>query len=269
MLLTLLTLIIPSVNSEQYTTNKLWKPKNKGGKETYYRPEWAKNITIEIDDTNNTQSVEGIIIPLSSTTRYEKKYPYNNCPTGCSRGNSRDCYNNGHIMGLRNGGPDLSENIVAQWGNWQQPGGEWYKLETRIQQIALKEYEWDKKPHPEDLCMNDTHKNCTVKEPNNKVYWKINLIYEDDCKPVRYKGFIKINNKKHYVFEIINNGTYSLNPIEPTPTPKKKKSSLFPWICVFIVLSIWICVYFFYRRNIIQHNQIRSVIENSIELEIH
>jgi hypothetical protein len=240
--------LITLVSSKLITTNLLWKPKNKGGKETYYRPEWAKNITIEIDDTNNTQSVEGIIIPLSSTTRYGTKYPYNNCPTGCSPGNSRDCYNNGHIMGLRNGGPDLSENIVAQWGNWQQPGagGVWYNFEEYINKKSLNFYDWNTRPQPADLCMNDTHKNCTVKEPNKKVYWKINLIYEDNnCEPVRYEGFIFFGEKK-YTFDFVNNGTEEI--IFKEKIPNDEESSLIPWIFVFIVLSIWICVFLFYKK---------------------
>ena len=258
MLLTLLTLIIQSVNSEQYTTNKLWKD--------YVRPEWAGNVTINYNE-DSIRSIEGIIVPTKSTNRTTSE-PYK----GCYReyvGHYRfkheyKGYHRGHVMGLRNGGPDISKNVVPQWGDWQANKGQpWYDFEDYINKEAFELYNWSNTIQPWEL--NETTK------PDDTIYWKINLIYEDNnCEPVRYEGFIFFGEKK-YTFDFVNNGTEEiiLNPIEPTPTPKKKKSSLFPWICVFIVLSIWICVYFFYRRNIIQHNQIRSVIENSIELEIH
>jgi len=230
--LTLFTL----VNSEQYTTNKLWKD--------YVRPEWAGNVTI-IYNNDNIISVEGVIIPLSTGDRPDAPAPYNNCTTGNCPPNKKDCYHKGHIMGLRNGGPDLSENIVPQWGRWQTNGGEWYKLETKIQQIALKEYGWDKSKQPGDLKDFD---------PKNKVVsWEINLIYKDkcgmtlvecDCQPIEYNGDVYTKDK-HYHFEIINNGTYSW---KFEKIPNDEESNLIPWIFVFIVLSIWICVFLFYKK---------------------
>lgn len=258
MLLTLLTLIT-SVNSEQYTTNELWKD--------YVRPVWAGNVTINYNN-EHIKSVEGIIIPLSTGDTPSAPKPYNSdCKTGT---NSTTGYgyqlDKGHIMGSRNGGPHTSKNIVPQIHTWQAPGGEWYKLETKIQQIALKEYGWDKSKQPGDYLKDF--------DPKNKVVsWKINLIYKDqcgmkliecECQPIEYNGDVYTKDK-HYYFKIGNDEEYSWKLIEKIPNDEE--SSLIPWIFVFIVLSIWICVYFFYRRNI-QHNQI-SEMENSIDLEIH
>ena len=245
LIITLLTLII-SVSS--ITTDLLWK---KPSGPQYYRPHWGKNITIEINDNKkNIRSVKGIIIPLYTDPRPSQKNPYNNCYINnpCIDGHCiyKD-YNRGHIMGLRNGGPHLSENIVPQWGKWQGAGGVWYDFEEYINEESLDFYDWNKTPHPMDLCMNETQNNC-IKEPINKVYWEINLIYEDNnCEPVRYEGFIFFGEKK-YTFDFVNNGTekITLKPIEKIPNDDE--SSLIPWIFVFIVLSIWICVYFIYKK---------------------
>jgi len=255
----LLTLtLITLVSSELITTNLLWKPKNTSGLITYFRPEWAKNITIEIDDiTNNINSVEGIIIPLSTTTRpYNNPNPNNNCHMNdpCDGHCIDEGYHRGHIMGLRNGGPQLSENIVAQWGTWQgNSGGAWYDFEEDINKKTFDLYGWNKTTQPVDLCMNDTQNNC-IKEPNNKVDWKINLIYEeycfgtecDNCELVRYEGFIFFGEKK-YTFDFVNNGTEKII-LKSEKIPNDEESSLIPWIFVFIVLSIWICVFFFYKK---------------------
>ena len=270
MLLTLLTLIT-SVSSELITTNLLWNMNGNVKGKPYYRSEWAKNITIEYEDTK-ILSIEGIIIPIhtSDWRPNDNCDPYNSCfintgEPGCKGGTTiEDGYDRGHIMALSNGGPNIQLNVIAQPSNWQG-SGEWRKLEKEIQRVALDKYGEDYPIYLYDV-FNST-------KPDNIVSWKINLNYKEtcgndndscNCEPESYNGFIKINNKKHYVFEIINNGTYTLNPIEKIPNDEE--SSLIPWIFVFIVLSIWICVYFFYRRNI-QHNQI-SEMENSIDLEI-
>ncbi|MBD2514354.1 DUF4157 domain-containing protein [Nostoc sp. FACHB-973] len=41
----------------------------------------------------------------------------------------------GHVMALELGGPDIPENIVPQWGNWQG-NGEWRKMEKEVEQLA-------------------------------------------------------------------------------------------------------------------------------------
>lgn len=256
LIITLLTLIT-SINSETTTTDLLWKPKNEGGLITYKRPYWAKNITIEIDDiTKNIQSVEGIIIPLSTTTRYQTIDQYNGCylEPGSTKYTTRfkeeyDGYNRGHIMGLRNGGPDISKNVVPQWGKWQADKGQpWYNFEEDINKKAFDLYGWDKTTQPVDLCMNETQNVC-VKEPVEKVYWEINLKYgkNNPCEPESYEGIISFGEKK-YTFNFPNNGTERII-LEPyTEKIPNDESSLIPWVFVFIVLSIWICVYCIYKK---------------------
>ena len=262
--LILLTLITP-ITSLTKTTKLLWKPKNTSGLITYYRPEWAKNITIEIDDiTNNINSVEGIIIPLSTTTRpYNNPNPNNNCHMNdpCDGHCIDEGYNRGHIMGLRNGGPQLSENIVAQWGTWQgNSGGAWYDFEEDINKKAFDLYGWNKTTQPEDLCMNKTqNQNDCTKEPNNKVYWEINLRYgENSCEPERYDGIINFGDKK-FQFNFVNNGTEEI-VLEPYKEPdnKDKDDNLLPWIFVFIIFTIlWGC--FFYHRKRLFQNHLNEI----------
>ena len=259
--LILLTLITP-ITSLTKTTKLLWKPKNTSGLITYYRPPWAKNVTIEIDDnTRNVLSVKGIIIPLSTSDRQKAPTSYNICHINntCVQYDSRHCYNNGHIMGLGNGGPDLSENIVEQWGNWQQSGGVWYDFEEYINKRTLNLYGWnEKKPHPKDLCKNETQNDCT-KEPNNKVYWEINLRYgENSCEPERYDGIINFGDKK-FQFNFVNNGTEEI-VLEPYKEPdnKDKDDNLLPWIFVFIIFTIlWGC--FFYHRKRLFQNHLNEI----------
>jgi hypothetical protein len=247
--LILLTLITP-ITSLIEETNKLWK---KPSGPQYYRPGWAGIVTIEIEN-KRINSVEGIIIPLSTGDRPGAPNPYNNCyyNSSCPEHHCiKEGYNRGHIMGLGNGGPDLRENIVPQWEKWQGAGGVWYDFEVYINEKTFDLYRWDKKPHPEDLCMNKTQKNCT-EEPNKKVYWKINLIYEDDCEPVRYEGFIFFGEKK-YTFDFINNGTKKI-VLEPYKEPDNKDDNLLPWIFVFIIFTIlWGC-FFYHRKRLFQNH---------------
>ena len=73
-----LLILITLISSEQltYTTNKLWKD--------YVRPNWASNVII-IYNNDNIISVEGIIIPVSTTTK-NSGLPFNSqCKTGTNK----------------------------------------------------------------------------------------------------------------------------------------------------------------------------------------
>ena len=136
-----LLILITLISSEQFTyttyTNKLWKD--------YVRPNWAGNVII-IYNNDNIISVEGIIIPVSTTTKNSYSgLPFNSqCKTGTNKTTGYGYQlDKGHIMGSRNGGPDISENIVPQIHTWQAPGGEWYELETKIRKLAISEYNLD------------------------------------------------------------------------------------------------------------------------------
>jgi hypothetical protein len=247
----LLTLtLITLVSSKQYTTNELWRTHSTD----YKRPDWAKEVNIIYDEDNKkVLSVEGIIIPIQTTIDNvswrpsNNAEPYNECGTGKNSTITGVDYqlDKGHLMALSNGGPNIKQNVVPQIHSWQGTGY-WRKLEIKIQQIAISEYGWDNKSKQlEEL--KDTHIS-----KDKVVHWKINIEYkiqcgmkqiECDCQPIEYNGDVYTKDK-HYHFEIINNGTYTWDEI----TPNDEESNLIPWIFVFIVLSIWICVFLFYKK---------------------
>jgi hypothetical protein len=245
-----LLILITSISSEQftYTTNKLWKD--------YERPEWAEEVKITYDDDmKHIQSVEGIIIPLSTNDRPKKSpSPYNDCGTGRNNITTGVDYqlDKGHIMALSNGGPDISLNIVPQKDKWQEYG-EWRKLEIKIRELALNEYNWDSKKLPQIEELEDYN-------PEDKVVsWKINIIYKNQCgmkpieckcQPIEYKGDVYTKDK-HYHFEIVNDKDYTWGEI----TPESSKNHInylliiIPCVIILIIVSL-IFVYLYKIRNI-------------------
>ena len=228
--ISLLTLI-PSMFCKTFTTNKLFNH--------YIRPKWAGDITITYNE--HIESIEGIIIPISTSGRHNAPSPFNkDCKTGYIYNLDR-----GHIMALSNGGPDISENIVPQYNTWQRPGGEWYKLEREIHNLVSKEYEWNNIIHPG----NELEKY----EPLNKAYWKINLLYKDvcsigdnecNCQPYKYDGYVKTKDVK-YNFEIINNGEYTF---ELEIAEIENHNYVIIYVLLIIITFIIISV-FYYKRN--------------------
>jgi hypothetical protein len=67
----------------------------------------------------------GFIQVVATTGRDNPPDPY----SGFACGNSP--YAKGHIMALELGGPDISENIVPQFGQWQGVG-EWRQMEVEV-----------------------------------------------------------------------------------------------------------------------------------------
>ncbi len=263
-LLILITLII-LINSKQstYTTNKLWKD--------YVRPNWADNVTI-IYNNDNIISVEGVIIPVSTTTKNSYSgLPFNSqCKTGMNKTTGYGYQlDKGHIMGSRNGGPDIRENIVPQIHTWQAPGGKWYELETKIRKLAISEYDLDSKkiPQPEELIDFNPY--------DKIVSWKINLIYKNqcgmrpfecECQPIEYKGDVYTKDK-HYHFEIVNNKDYTWNEITSEPSKKHINYLLIIICCVIILIIVsFIFVYLYKIRNI---QRIRFIeLEENIRMDV-
>lgn len=266
-----LLILITSISSEQftYTTNKLWKD--------YVRPEWAGNVTI-IYNNDNIMSVEGIIIPLSTKGRPNPPKPFNSeCKTGMNKTTGYEYQlDKGHIMGLRNGGPDISYNIVPQIHSWQ--GREkkgvknWMALEIKIYNIALSEYGLvDGPKHPRD--------DLEIIDPEDKVVsWKINIIYKNqcgmkpiecECQPIEYKGDVYTKDK-HYHFEIVNNKDYIWDEI----TPESSKNHInylliiIPCAIILIIVSlISVCLYKNKIRNILIQRMRYIELEENIGLD--
>ncbi len=283
---TLLTLIV-SINTEQYTTNELWKMNGNVRGTPYYRPGWAKNVTIEYEDTK-ILSIEGIIIPIKTTVDNiswrpnDNCDPYNSCfingTTSTCKGKTtiEDGYDRGHIMALSNGGPNIRLNVISQPHDWQAIEKtnvkNWRALEIKIQEVALDYYGRDNYPiHLNDV-LNST-------KPNNIVSWKINLNYKEICEnedmcscsgePESYDGFVYINDSKQYEFSIINNETYNWELYTPEPHyPDPYKINLIPIIilCIIILIILSIVLVHSYKKH--KHRIMIREIENHIDLEL-
>ena len=234
-------------------TNKLWKFNNI----QYFRPEWAKEVSIHYDDiTRHIYSIEGIIIPINTTNRpnYNPE-PYNNCQTGIINNNDK-----GHIWALSNGGPNINLNIILQNNNWQRYGN-WRNLEKEIYHFVKEEYKWENSINLDNL--------LKVSEPKNKVYWKINLIYQEEecndeecyCQPLKYNGIIKSKNKK-YKFEILNNGSCSNTQCLEEYNDDNDDEYFFIYIIILIIIIISCML--FYKRNETLTNEIENIELNLI-----
>lgn len=104
------------------------------------RPGWAGQVKISDNlpvfgaraDVTPRQ-VSGIIVPVDTSSRPSKTpTPFNGFQTGKVMGTD-----NGHLMALELGGPDISDNIAPQSNLWQQSGG-WRKVERLALAQALE-----------------------------------------------------------------------------------------------------------------------------------
>ncbi|MFL5346223.1 MAG: DNA/RNA non-specific endonuclease [Hyalangium sp.] len=102
------------------------------------RPAWAGLVKITGADGKglgkhngqNASGVEGVIVPITTRGRGKPPEPNSRQKTGNSQGTDK-----GHLMALQLGGPDRSENIIAQPSDWQRTGF-WRKMETAIYHFA-------------------------------------------------------------------------------------------------------------------------------------
>lgn len=104
------------------------------------RPGWAGPVTISDNlpvmgarSGVTPRKVEGIIVPVDTSTRPGKTpSPFAGFNTGKAMGTD-----NGHMMALELGGPDISDNIAPQSSLWQQSGG-WRKIERYALATAME-----------------------------------------------------------------------------------------------------------------------------------
>lgn len=101
------------------TTNELWTGQS--------RPSWAGNAQFTFHGTK-IMSVSAVIFPMRTTSRPATPEPYNGMNT---HGPENCMLQNGHIIGLSLGGPNVRSNIVPQLSGWQQTGP-WAQMERLI-----------------------------------------------------------------------------------------------------------------------------------------
>jgi hypothetical protein len=130
--------------------------KHKTTKEEKRRPAWAGTVKIMFKHLSAPRrgvvslpyQVRGIIVPASTAGRPSAPEPLSGVRVSQSETSEARYrydpltglnYNNtgmpdvqkGHIMALELGGPDLAENIVPQWANWQA-NGRWRQNEIAL-----------------------------------------------------------------------------------------------------------------------------------------
>ena len=101
------------------TTNELWTGQS--------RPSWTGTAQFTFHGTK-IMSVSAVIFPMRTTNRPATPDPYNGMNT---HGPNHCMLQNGHIIGLSLGGPNVRSNIVPQLSGWQQTGP-WAQMERMI-----------------------------------------------------------------------------------------------------------------------------------------
>jgi hypothetical protein len=119
------------------------------------RPDWAGPVTIVIEEiphrafglVSRQTSVMGIVAARSTKGRKSAPEPLSqfrvstSAPTSSNplafhqRNTGRIDLDKGHIMALELGGPDIPENIVPQWSNFQRNGA-WKRMENGVRKTA-------------------------------------------------------------------------------------------------------------------------------------
>eukprot|EP01084_Bolivina_argentea_P053816 98746_1 len=150
------------------------------------RPSWAGPVLIK-HENKTIHNVEGIIIPMDTRGRDQAPDPlYGKFPPNMG-------FHRGHIMALQLGGPDISQNIVTQNGDWQA-FGEWRHLEKylyRLSKYVMDMYDsddfgWYYQPRSHDA-------------PNAAVYLIIKPSnYDVYGQPQIYNGEVKILHRSLY-----------------------------------------------------------------------
>jgi hypothetical protein len=132
------------------TTDKMFKPK--GQKGFLKRPDDYGEVTIESETIDHTslgplsrpRSVSGLVFPTATTGRPSAPEAASGTRVGIKwkevgkrsdRNTGIVDAQKGHIMALELGGPDIPENIVPQWANFQANGA-WRRAETAALKLA-------------------------------------------------------------------------------------------------------------------------------------
>ena len=126
------------------------------------RPAWAGLVSIATEEIQHKKygliarqtSVMGIVAPRSTKGRKGAPEPSTGFRVSTSakpsseplvfngRNSGRTDLDKGHIMALELGGPDIPENIVPQWSNFQR-NGTWKKMENDVRKAAEELYDSD------------------------------------------------------------------------------------------------------------------------------
>ncbi len=119
------------------------------------RPDWAGPVSIVIEEiphkshglVSRQTSVMGIVAARSTKGRKSAPEPFSSFRVSTSatpsstplafngRNTGRIDLDKGHIMALELGGPDIPENIVPQWSNFQR-NGVWKRMENDVRKKA-------------------------------------------------------------------------------------------------------------------------------------
>ncbi len=115
------------------------------------RPSWAGPVSIVTEEIHHKiygliarqTSVMGAVVARSTKGRKSAPEPSTGFRVSTSpsplvfngRNSGRPDLDKGHIMALELGGPDISENIVPQWSNFQR-NGKWKRMENDIRKTS-------------------------------------------------------------------------------------------------------------------------------------
>lgn len=182
---------------KQISTTKQFKPK---GKEALTRKPKDGPVLIDLEEVSHVSGqpfkrptrVRGKVVPVatkgrpsapepSSGFRVSQSTAGNTNPDFSVRNTGRADAQKGHIMALELGGPDIPENIVPQWAQWQS-NGVWRQMERQVLKIAKA----DKK--------NDIYFDAKVKYREDTNLWTAS--YTNILFPVGFVVTIERYNKK-------------------------------------------------------------------------
>ena len=116
------------------------------------RPSWAGLVSIVTEEIPHKKygmivrqtSVMGTVAAKSTKGRKSAPEPFSGFRVSTSpygpltfngRNSGRTDLDKGHIMALELGGPDIPENIVPQWSNFQR-NGKWKRMENEVRKAA-------------------------------------------------------------------------------------------------------------------------------------
>ena len=197
--LSLLVLFHTTYAQLSLKSNTFWTKKGN----VYNRPGFGGddgNLLFELDGSNNTVCVTGVVIPIStgSPKRPDAPEPFNGGTVGLDVNRDR-----GHIFGLNLGGVNDNFNIVRQDAPWQRNGGEWRRFETTIHRFAAAKYAWS-------VCRGTTAYGADTWTSTNNNAPKITLPvilgiypsnYDNDGEPEYYWGYLQYG-RQWYSFHI-------------------------------------------------------------------
>jgi hypothetical protein len=164
------------------------------------RPEQYGEVTIEHETIDHVQGgkikrpvkVSGLVYPIPTKGRSSAPEPASGLQIGTKKHDGVPPHRNtgitdadkGHIMALELGGPDIPNNIVPQWSQWQR-NGKWREAERDILKLAEE-----------------------AEKRGNKLYFESNIEYKtyEKVEQGSRKGVAFPNKFKTVVTEKDNDG---------------------------------------------------------------